>query len=103
MSTKELLALARKEKLVASYMPDIMKAVKLKPLPRLCTRAELGRCLRKRFNSDADILPKLVYQDCITPANLTKVQAAPCLLLQGVSLSRTPNSGEIEIQASLID
>ena len=69
MSTKELLALARKEKLVASYMPDIMKAVKLKPLPRLCTRAELGRCLRKRFNSDADILPKLVYQDCITPTD----------------------------------
>lgn len=69
LSTEELLVIARKEKLVASHMPAIMRAVELTPLPRLCTRSELGRCLRKRFSNDADVLPELVYQDCVTPTS----------------------------------
>lgn len=69
LSTEELVVIARKEKWVASHMPAIMRAVELTPLPRLCTRTELGRCLRKRFSSDADVLPELVYQDCVTPTS----------------------------------
>lgn len=67
MATKELLNMARKEKIPPSFMPDIMKAAGLTPLPRLCTRAELGRCLRTRFANDSDVVPELVYQDCVTP------------------------------------
>ena len=67
MATEELLKMARKEKIPPSFMPDIMKATGLTPLPRLCTRAELGRCLRTRFANDSDVVPELVYQDCVTP------------------------------------
>ncbi|MDO4937977.1 MAG: transposase [Sutterellaceae bacterium] len=57
-----------KAKLEAGELPvrdagdTILQACGLKPVPALCSRSELARCLGTRFATDADAIPEMIRQ-----------------------------------------
>ena len=58
-TTEELIELLEQKKVSASHIPAIMNACGLTPLPKLCSLAELGTCLRTRFPSPDAAVPAL--------------------------------------------
>ncbi len=56
---EELLKQLEQKKISVSHIPAIMRACGLQPLPRLCSLAELGTCLRTRFPSPDVAVPAL--------------------------------------------
>lgn len=62
IKTRELIEMIERGEIVLDHMPEVMKAVRLSPVPRICSRAELARALATRFASDEDAIPELRFR-----------------------------------------
>ncbi len=59
MKTKDLVKMIQKGQLTVSHEAEVMKACGLRPLPRICNRHELARCLGTRFSGIEEVVPEV--------------------------------------------
>ena len=62
LSTDEIGAMVANGQITAYGITTLMTAVGLQPLPRICSRSELARCLGTRFPKLFDAIPELCWQ-----------------------------------------
>jgi len=62
LSTEEIGAMVANGLIQAYGITTLMTAVGLEPLPRMCSRPELARCLGTRFPTLFDAIPELCWQ-----------------------------------------
>ena len=62
MATEELFNQVKQGTLKVHGIKDVLGTVGLEPLPRLCSRPELARCLKTRFPQPTDAVSRLIFE-----------------------------------------